>query len=54
MFWDEAQKFLNEDMSEAVDDRRHGCVTHLARALSVRDFIEQVCLGKQSYHFVDM
>ena len=40
VFWDECQKFLNEE--EAVDDRRHGAITHLARAISIRDFIDQV------------
>ena len=51
LFWDEAQKFLNEDMSEAVDDRRHGFVTHLSRALSVRDFVEQVWFSEQSIEY---
>ena len=41
-FWEECQKFLNEDMTDAVDDRRHGCITHLGRAISIRDFVEQV------------
>ena len=39
-FWYECQKFLNED--SAVDDRRHGSIVHLSRAISVRDFVEQV------------
>lgn len=42
VFWDECQKFLNEE--EAVDDRRHGVITHLARAISIRDFVDQVSL----------
>ena len=42
VFWDEAQKFINEDLGVAVDDRRHGEVTHLARAISIRDLREQV------------
>ena len=42
VFWDEAQKFINEDLGVAVDDRRHGEVTHLAKAISVRDLREQV------------
>lgn len=29
-------------MDTAVDDRRHGEVTHLAKALSVRDLLDQV------------
>ena len=28
--------------NSAVDDRRHGLITHLSRAISIRDFIEQV------------
>lgn len=40
VFWDECQKFLNEE--EAVDDRRHGVITHQARAKSIRDFVDQV------------
>ena len=42
VFWDEAQKFINEDLGVAVDDRRHGEVTHLAKAISIRDLREQV------------
>ena len=38
----ECDKFLSEDIGQAVDDRRHGSVTHLARAISVRDLKEQV------------
>ena len=41
VFWDEAQKFINEDLGVAVDDRRHGEITHLARAISIRDLREQ-------------
>ena len=41
-FWDECWKFLNEEISTAVHDRRHCRITHLARAVSVRDFIDQV------------
>lgn len=39
-FWEECEKYINENT--AVNDRRHGNVTHLAIALSVRDFVEQV------------
>jgi len=42
IFWAEAEKFINEDIGTAVDDRRHCQVTHLARAISVHDFREQV------------
>ena len=41
-FWVECEKFLNEDIGTAVDERRHGEVTHLARAISLRDFRDQV------------
>lgn len=40
VFWDECQKFLNEE--EAADDHRHGAITHLARAISISDFDDQV------------
>lgn len=39
-FWEECDKFISEH--SAVDDRRHGTVTHLSLAISIRDFIEQV------------
>ena len=42
VFWSEAEKFLNEDVGIAVDDRRHCEITHLAIAISIRDFQEQV------------
>jgi len=42
VFWEECGRFLNEDIGIAVDDRRHGEITHLARAISVRDLVEQV------------
>ena len=41
-FWNECQKFLQEDISVAVDERRHGQICHLSRAISIRDFVEQV------------
>ena len=41
-FWEECVKFLEEDVSTAVDDRRHSDVTHIATAISVRDFRDQV------------
>ena len=37
-FWAEAEKFINEVIGTAVDDRRHCQVTHLAKAVSIRDF----------------
>ena len=42
VFWEECGKFLNEDVGVAVDDRRHGEITHLAKAISVRDLVDQV------------
>ena len=42
VFWEEAHKYINEDLGAAVDDRRHGEVTHLAKAISIRDLREQV------------
>ena len=41
-FWKECEKILTEDIGITVDDRRHGTITHLARAISVRDFVQQV------------
>ena len=42
VFWDEAKKYINEEIGVAVDDRRHNEVTHMAKAISVRDLCEQV------------
>ncbi len=42
VFWAEAEKYLNENVETAVDDRRHAQITHLAKAISVRDFRQQV------------
>ena len=42
VFWSECKKFLDEEVGLLVDDRRHGTVTHLAKAISVRDLREQV------------
>lgn len=41
-FWEECQKFLSEDLGTGVDDRRHGNITHLARAISIEDLVQQV------------
>ena len=35
--WNEAKKYVNEDLGVAVDNRRRGKVTHLAKAISIRD-----------------
>lgn len=42
VFWDKAKEFLEEDIQTAVDDRRHSTVVHIAKAISVRDFKQQV------------
>ena len=42
VFWQEAKQFLEEDIGTAVDDRRHSNVVHVAKAISVRDFKQQV------------
>lgn len=39
-FWEECKKYLEDET--AVDDRRHGEHTHLAKAISARDLLEQV------------
>ena len=44
VFWEEAKKYINESLGIAVDDQHHGEVTHLAKAISVRDLQEQVAL----------
>lgn len=44
VFWEHCKNFLHEDVGSAVDDRRHAAVTHLARAISVRDLRDQVKL----------
>ena len=41
-FWEKARTYLNEEMGTAVDDRRHGEIVHLTKAISIRDFREQV------------
>jgi hypothetical protein len=40
--WQECSKFIQEGIGQAVDDRRHQEVTHLATAVSVPDLISQV------------
>ena len=46
VFWDEARKYINKETGVAVDYihvyRRHSKVTHMAKAISVRDLREQV------------
>ena len=40
VFWSECKKFL--DIGSPVDNRRHGSVTHLPKAISVCGLREQV------------
>ena len=42
LFWDQCNKYLEEVVETPVDERRHGEVTHLAKALSTRDLLNQV------------
>lgn len=42
IFWDACETFLREDVGVAVDDRRHTDVTHIAKAVSIRDLRDQV------------
>lgn len=42
VFWEFCRKFIEHKAETAVDDRRHGEITHLACAISVRDLVEQV------------
>ena len=42
VFWDECSKLLEESVGTAVDDRRHTNITHIASAISIRDFRDQV------------
>lgn len=42
VFWQKCEELLAEDIGVAVDDRRHGTITHIARAISVRDLVQQV------------
>lgn len=41
-FWDVCSRLLNETVGTAIDVRRHGQVVHLAQAISICDFHEQV------------
>ena len=41
-FWEKARDFLTEEMDTAIDDWQHGEIVYLAKAISVRDFREQV------------
>lgn len=41
-FWMKAKELIEEDIGAAVDDRRHSSVTHIAKAISVRDLREKI------------
>ena len=41
-FFEEVEKFINEFELKAVDDRRHGLISHLAVAMSVKDLHQQI------------
>ena len=41
-FWGEVQKFLQEDVGLAAEKQRHSEITHLVRAISLWDLLEQV------------
>ena len=41
-FWKEGQAVINQAQLEAVDDRRHGTITHMAVAMSISDFKAKV------------
>lgn len=40
--WSTAKEFLEGGIGTAVDDRRHTQTVHVAKAISVRDFTQQV------------
>lgn len=40
LFWNACDHFLNEET--ATDERRHGVITYMAHAISIRDLCDQV------------
>ena len=42
VFWEHCSRVLNDSVGIAVDDQRHSSVVHLAKAISIRDFRDQV------------
>lgn len=42
VFWSKAKEFLEDVDGTAVDERRHSQVVHVAKAISVRNFKQQV------------
>ncbi len=47
VFGEHCSRVLNDSVGTAVDDRRHGTVVHLAQAISIRDFPDQVTVLAQ-------
>jgi len=43
LFFSEVDKYIHEYELSAVDDRRHGLISHMAVAMSVRDLHQQIC-----------
>ena len=41
-FWDEYKKYLSEVVETSVNERRHGEVSYMAKALSTRDLLSEV------------
>ena len=41
VFWEEATKFIQEDVGAAIDDRRHTTCSHPPCQSNIRDFREQ-------------
>lgn len=42
VFWSECQKYMQEIIGLAVDNRCHGIVTHFAQAISAKDLLDDV------------
>ena len=42
VFWSDCGTFLEEEVWPAIDERRHGTITHIATAISFRDLYDQV------------
>ena len=42
VFWDEVGNYIKEDCGTAVDDTRHNTATHLAKAVSNRNYHEDM------------
>ena len=40
VFWEKAEKYISEDVGAAMYDRRYTTVTHLAKAISIREQVK--------------